>query len=133
MNNQTTNSVAESAAEAEKLEVAAKNEPDTLVYTHQFKQPFTYHNATYERLTFDWGTLTGSDHIAIENEMLRRGKTLIVPAYTGDFLCGMAARACTDRNGEGFRVLNTDAMKAMPMRDFQAICRKAQDFLIRAE
>jgi len=134
-NNQTTdtNSVAESAAEAEKLEAIAKNEPDNLVYTHQFKKPFTYQNVTYEQLTFDWSTLTGNDYIAIETEMLRRRKTLIVPEYTSEFLCAMAARACTNRNEEGFRILNTDAMKAMPMRDFQAICRTAQYFLLRAE
>lgn len=135
MNNQITdtNSVAESAAEAEKLEAAAKNEPDILVYTHRFKKPFTYQSITYEQLTFDWSTLTGNDYIAIETEMLRRRKTLVVPEYTSDFLCGMAVRACTDRNEEGFRILNTDIIKAMPIRDFRVICGMAQNFLLRAE
>lgn len=134
-NNQTTDtsSVAKNVAEAEKLAAIANNEPDIFAYTHHFMQPFAYHGATIEQLTFDWGTLTGKDHMDIENEILRRGKTLVLPAYTGEFLCGMAVRACTNRSSEGFRILDMDAMRAMPMRDFQTICKRAQRFLLRAE
>lgn len=63
---------------------------------------------------------------------MRRGKTLVTPEFTGEFLCGMAVRACTGRTQDGFRILNADAMKAMPLRDFQVICKKARDFLLRA-
>ncbi len=121
---------AEAAAD---LEREAKNEPDTGIYVHTFRHPFDYRAHTYETLTFDWETLTGEDYLAIENEMLRKGKTLVTPAFSGDFLCGMAVRACTARNDEGFRAISTEALKAMPMRDFQAICGRARNFLLRAE
>ncbi len=120
---------AEAAAE---LSEAVSSEPDVFTYTHYFSKPFTFRGVTHEQLTFDWGALTGNDHMAIETEMLRHGKTLIVPEYTSEFLCGMAVRACTARNDENFRVLNTDAMKAMPMRDFQTICKRARNFLLHA-
>ncbi len=96
------------------------------------KLPFSYQGVTIEKLTFDWGKLTGEDHLAIENELLLRGKTLVTPEFTGEFLCGMATRACTDRNGDGFRILNMEVLKAMPMRDFQTICKRARAFLLRA-
>lgn len=121
------------AEQAIKIAEEANTEQDCFTYTHKFKKPFSYRNMIYEQLTFDWGSLTGKDHMAIENEILRRGKTLILPAYTSEFLCGMAVRACIDKNEEGFHILNDDAMKAMPMRDFQTICQKARDFLLRGE
>lgn len=122
----------DSAAEAVALEDTARAEQDSGVYTHTFKRPFSHQGITIERLTFDWGKLTGEDHLAIENELLLRGKTLVTPEFTGEFLCGMATRACTDRNGDGFRILNMEVLKALPMRDFQTICKKARAFLLRA-
>lgn len=121
-----------SAVEAAALESEARAEQDNGIYTHTFKRPFSYQGVTIEKLTFDWGKLTGEDHLAIENELLLKGKTLVTPEFTGEFLCGMATRACTDRNGDGFRILNMEVLKAMPMRDFQTICKKARAFLLRA-
>ncbi len=120
------------AVEAAALESEAKAERDNSIYTHTFKHPFSYQGVTIEKLTFDWGKLTGEDHLAIENELLLRGKTLVTPEFTGEFLCGMATRACTERNGDGFRILNMEVLKALPMRDFQTICKKARAFLLRA-
>ena len=120
------------AVEAAAVESAAKAEQDKGVYTHKFNPAFTFQGITHESLTFNWGSLTGADHLAIENELLMRGKTLITPEFTGEFLCGMAVRACTDRTPDGFRVLDQDAMKALPLRDFQTICKRARAFLLRA-
>lgn len=120
------------AAAAAALEEQAKAEPDDGSYTHTFKRPFTYQGSTFEKLTFDWDSLTGDDHVAIENEILMRGKTLVTPEFSSEFLRGMAIRACTERNADGFRVVNTDVMKAMPIRDFQIICKRARSFLLRA-
>ena len=123
----------EAAAEAAvQLENEAKAEPDALTYTHTFKKPFEYMGRSIKELTFDWGALSGEDHQAIEDDMLRHGLTLVLPAYTGAFLNGMAVRACTDRTPDGFRVLDQDAMKALPLRDFQTICKRARAFLLRA-
>ena len=124
--------IEDAAAEAAALEEQAQAEPDEGSYTHIFKHPFTYQGVAIEKLTFDWYALTGEDHIAIENEMLMRGMTLVVPEFTGEFLCGMAVRACTERGPNGFRVLDQETMKALPMRDFQTICKKARSFLLRA-
>ena len=121
------------AAQAAALETAAKAKEGGDTYTHILKHPFTCRGAAIEELTIDWGSLTGADHLAIENELLMRGKTLVTPEFTGEFLCGMAIRACTDRTPDGFRVLDLDTMKKLPLRDFQTICKRARTFLLRAE
>lgn len=118
--------------EAAKQEREAREEPDTTAYTHKFKKPFTWEGKTYEELTFNWGRLTGADHLEIENELLMRGKTLTTPEFTGDFLVGMAVRACTEKKDDGKRAMNIFAIKSMPLRDFQRICRQARYFLLRA-
>lgn len=125
--------LAQDAAEAERVEEEAKREKETGSYTHTFKNPFPWKGKTYEKLTFDWTALDGGDHLEIESEIVMKGRTLVSPAFTGDFLAGMAARACTERDEEGKRVIDGQALKKMPMTDFQAITRKARGFLLRAE
>lgn len=61
-----------------------------------------------------------------------KGRTLVNAAFTGDFLAGMAARACTERDESGKRVIDGQAVTEMPLGDFQAITRKARGFLLRA-
>lgn len=128
--NTEKNRIATSAADAASAERAAKAEEDITVYIHVFKTPFAYQGATIETLTFEWGKLTGADHLAIETEMLMRGKTLVTPEFTGDFLCGMAVRASQARSDTGFRLVTDELLKSLPMRDFQVICKKARGFLL---
>ncbi len=128
----TTLNIGEAAIQAEEQENTAKKEQDTSIYTHTFATPFECRGTSYEQLTFDFGRLTGADHLEIENELLMRGKTLVIPEYTGEFLLGMAVRACTERRPDGKHVLDIMAFKAMPMRDFQVICKRARSFLLRA-
>ncbi len=125
--------IAEDASEASNVEEEAKREREIGIYTHEFKKPFRWKEHTFERLTFDWTTLSGRDHLDIETEILLKGRTLINPAFTGDFLAGMAARACTERDDKGKRVIDTKAITEMPMADFQSITRSARGFLLRAE
>ena len=128
------------AVAAEELERKAKAENDITTYTHRFSSPFTFHiitkdaikDTTVDTLTFNWDTLTGTDYLEIEDEVMMRGKPLVVPAFTGLFLCGMAVRACTLRNEDGTRTLDARALKSMPIRDFQTIIKRAQSFLQRA-
>lgn len=120
------------AAKAEALELAASAGPDRGVYVHDFRKPFQYQGAEHTQLRFDFGSLTGADYIAIENDMIRHGKTLVSPEFSGDFLCGMAVRCCPDRNENGMRVVSAETMRAMPIRDFIAICKEARSFLLRA-
>ncbi|NCE63021.1 hypothetical protein D1159_00140 [Pseudoflavonifractor sp. 524-17] len=125
--------VAEDAADAERAEEEAKKEQETGSYTHTFKKPFRWKERTFDSLTFDWTTLKGRDHLEIEQEVLMKGRTLVSPAFTGEFLAGMTARACTERDEKAKRVIDTQAVMEMDMVDFQAITRKARGFLLRAE
>ncbi len=84
--------VAEDVAEAERVAEEARKEPEAGSYTHTFKKPFPWKGKTYETLTFDWASLDGGDHLEIESEIVMKGRTLVSPAFTGDFLAGMAAR-----------------------------------------
>ena len=131
---ETTEGMAETLAEAaEQIEAdALAEEPDSERYTHYFKRPFTYEGRTVETLTFDWDTLRGRDSLAIERELRAKNITLVVPAYTGEYLVGMAASACVDRTEEGKRFVGTDMIQAMPLGDFQQITKQARYFLIRA-
>lgn len=83
-------------------------------------------------MTFRWDSLTGADHLAAENELMILGKTLVIPEYTGMYLCSMAARACAERQEDGKRVLDAQILKTIPVRDFRTICRQVQGFLLRA-
>ena len=131
---ETSESMAETLAEAaEQIEAdALAEEPDSERYTHYFKRPFTYEGRTVETLTFDWDTLSGRDSLAIERDLRTKNITLVIPAYTGEYLVGMAARACVDRTEEGKRFVGTDMIQAMPLGDFQQITKQARNFLIRA-
>ena len=121
------------AAAAEQEAAKAKRRKETGSYTHTFKKPFQWKGRVFDTLTFDWTTLSGRDHLEIESEILMKGRTLISPAFTGDFLAGMAARACTERDEKGKHVIDGQAVKEMSLTDFQVITREARGFLLRAE
>ena len=134
MNDEKKTTILEDIAEqAEKLETEAKDEEDVGTYTHTFKKPFTYESTTYEKLTFNWNSLSGKDSVAIERELLRRGLTTVLAEFTPEYLAEMAVRACTYRNNEGFRTVTADMLYALPIREFRKICGAAQRFLMRAE
>lgn len=123
------------AAAAEAVEDEARQEPadEFVSYTHVFKTPFQYEGRTYEKLTFDWESLSGRDSLDIEAELRKRGINLVVPAYTGAYLTGMAARACTERNTKGKRFVTNAMIQSMPLGAFQKICGSARTFLLLAE
>lgn len=123
--------VEELAAVAEKQEQAAQREPNVLVYVHTLSKPLQWEGNTYDKLTFRWDTLTGADHLEIEFEMLKKGQTLVVPEYTGDYLCGMAVRACEEWKNLG--PARNGAMRKLPLKDFSVICKKARSFLMVSE
>lgn len=136
MSTEKKNGAADFSAAAEAavmLEAEANNEPDILSYTHTFKKPFEFNGHTITELTFDWGGLTGEDFQAIEDDMLRHGKTLVVPAASGPFLAGMAVRACTNRDSNGIRIVDADLLRALPLRDYQKIYMGARRFLLHSE
>jgi hypothetical protein len=104
-------------------QVAAKSR-DT--YVHRFSSPFTYQGKEYKELTFDWGKLTGKDHMDIIDECMMHGKAVILPSHSVHFLIRMAALACTEPIG-------SDAFPLMPMPDFNRITSAARSFLLRTE
>lgn len=124
--------IPEAAEQAETLDAAAQAEDDTGTYTHVFKKPFTYQGVTYEKLTFNWDSLSGKDSVAIERDLLRRGLTTVLAEFTPEYLAGMAVRACTYRNDDGFRTVTPDTLDAMPIHEFRRICGAARSFLLRA-
>ncbi len=128
-----TTTIQDTAEQAEKLEAEARSEDDVSTYTHTFKKPFTYQGVTYDKLTFNWASLTGKDSVAIERDLLRRGLTTVMAEFTPEYLAAMAARACTYRNDEGFRTVTTDTIYAVPLREFRIICGAARRFLMRSE
>lgn len=126
-------SIEDAARAAEEQAQEAQKEPDVGRYTHVFSTPFSHEGETYERLTFQWDTLTGKDSLAIERELRTNGITVVVAEYTPEYLASMAARACTYRDSEGRRKVGADTLQAMPLRDFRGICAQARRFLQRAE
>lgn len=123
----------ESAAEAAATLEEAKTGPDAMTNAHTFGEPFQLRDHTVTELAFNWGGLTGEDFEVIEDDMLRHGKTLVTPSFTGAFLAGMAVRACTNQDANGIRIVDADMLRALPIRDYQKIYMSARRFLLRSE
>lgn len=127
-----TTTIQDAAEQAERLKREAGEQTDVGSYTHVFEEPFTYEGTTYEKLAFNWKTLSGKDSASIERELLNRNVTTVIAEFTPEYLAAMAARACTYRNADGFRTITTDALYALPLPDFRAICAAARRFLLRS-
>ena len=99
----------------------------TGLYVHTFKKPFDYMGKKYKELTFDWESLTGRDSLDIEAEVeITTGRAVIVPAFSGEYLIRMAAKACAEPIGY-------DALEFMPLVDYNKIRSPARSFLLAAE
>lgn len=90
-------------------------------YTHTFKKAFEYEGNKYTTVNFNFGKLTGSEMLAIESEMQANNEYAIDPLLSRNFLCKMASKA----GGMG-----SDALEAMPAKDFIQITNAARNFLI---
>lgn len=113
--------------DADEFAVAEKEAVNSdYTYTHKFRKPFEYQGKTYNELTFEWDKLTGKDGLAIENELQQLGKALIAPAFSGEYLIRLAARACTVP-------LGADAFEIMPIADYNKIRSAARSFLLKSE
>lgn len=115
--------VKQTAAVEEKKVNVTESDTDTdgLNYTHVFKNPFEFEGKTYDKLTFNFEGLLGSDMIAVENEMASVGEYVLSPEISTSFLAKMAARAA----GVG-----SDLIEHLPIRDFGKIKNKSRDFLV---
>lgn len=122
-----TNEVTTPIVDSNELSAAEQAaEESTNTFTIRFQEPFTFEGKTYEELTFVWDKLTGKDGLAIENEMQAKGHPVIVPAFSGEYLVRMAARACTTPIG-------VDVICAMPLSGYNRIRSAARSFLLKSE
>ena len=96
------------------------------VYEHVFKKPFQWEGKTYGQLTFDFEKLTGRDTLAIERELAAKNIFTVVRSLNIEFQMRVAARACTEKIG-------TDALEAMPIRDFETIVNRVRGFFAAAD
>lgn len=112
------------AEELEHAEEAAKTAED--LYKLKLRKTLTYDGVEYSELEFDFDGLTGADSLAIEQEINRAGLQLAVPAFSGEFIVRMCARACTSPLGK-------DAWKLLSMRDWHRLRAKARNFMLASE
>ena len=112
------------AKEVEAAQQAAEKAEDLFVL--KFKKPFSYEGVDYDSLSFDFDGLTGADSLAVENEMSKLGISVVVPAFSGEYLSRIAARACTTRIG-------SDALRQMKLTDYNKLRSATRNFLMRSE
>ena len=123
-------------AAAEAAAKAKAEQENSSAYVHKLKKPFTFEGCTIEELSFDFDQLTGNDSLAIEDELQAIGKPTISPTFSGQFLIRMAARACTATVVDGSgrpRRLGDDALRALPISEFNRVRSKARSFLLASE
>lgn len=118
----------ENYVDEKELEIAkqeAENSPD--IFTIHFKKPVLYNNVEYSELSFDFNKLTGRAGLDIEQELQAIGRPAIVPAFSGEYLVRMAARACTTAN------IGCDIFDNMKLSDYNKIRSAARSFLLMSE
>lgn len=110
--------------ELEKAKEEAKKADDLVVL--KFKKPFTYESVDYDELEFDFDGLTGNDSLEVEKELARQGTQVAVPAFSGEYIIRIAARACTTPIG-------SDAFRLMSLKDYNRVRAKVRNFLMASE
>ena len=103
-----------------------KKTEEANVVTIELKRPITYNDKEYTELTFDFDALTGSDSLAIEDELMALGKSALVPALSSEYLIRFAAKACKEPIG-------SDIFLAMNIKDYQRVRNAAKNFLLNLE
>lgn len=104
------------------IEDEAKKSPDQ--FTLKLDPAFTFEGKTYEELSFDFGTLTGADFISASNEMAARGRMMVSPSFSPEFIMILCTKACEKKIG-------TDLLRALPLGPFNRLWRAGRDFLLR--
>lgn len=86
----------------------------------------TYNGVDYEALDFDFEKLTGADANNIEAELQALGKTVLVPALSGDYLMRMSVKACQQPIG-------VDIFDTMSLKSYNKIRTAARNFLLNSD
>jgi len=111
----------------EELNAAQEEAKDAAkLFTLKFKKPLSYNGEEYDELSFDFEALTGRDSIVVEKELARNGVQVVAPAFNGEYLIRIAARACTVRVGY-------DVAYHMSISDYNKLRSATRNFLMRSE
>lgn len=115
----------ENAAVEEAAEMLEKDSEKTDgVYTIELKKPLMYNGTEYNKLTFDFNKLTGTDAVNIEDELAAKGENVFMNEIASSvYLMTMAARACEEH-------VTFNALKKLGIVDFNRIKNKARLFLL---
>lgn len=112
---------------AEELKQAEEEAKDAKgMFVMRFKKPISYNGKEYSELAFDFESLTGRDSLDVEKELTRSGTQIVVPAFNGEYLVRIAARACTTRVGY-------DVVYNMSIIDYNKLRSAVRNFLMRSE
>lgn len=118
----------ENNVDEKELELAqqeAENSTDT--FTIHLKKPVLYNNTEYSELSFDFSKLTGRAGLDIEQELQAIGRPALIPAFSGEYLVRMAARACTTAK------IGCDIFDNMKLSDYNKVRSAARSFLLQSE
>ena len=96
------------------------------LFTLKLKKPLSYEGKEYEELSFDFDGLTGRDSLDVERELAIRGIQVAVPAFSGEYIIRIAAKACTVPVGH-------DAFEYMSLKDYNRLRSKVRNFLMGSE
>lgn len=111
----------------EELEQAKEKAKDAeVLFKLKFKKPFVYEGNEYTELSFDFDNLTGRDSLDVERELSMRGIQVAVPAFSGEYIIRIAAKACTEAIGY-------DAFERMALKDYNRLRSKVRNFLMGSE
>ncbi len=92
----------------------------------KFKRPISYNGKDYTELAFDFESLTGRDSLEVEKELTRSGVQIVAPAFNGEYIVRIAARACTVQVGY-------DVVYEMSITDYNKLRSAVRNFLMRSE
>ncbi len=96
------------------------------LFTLKLKKPLSYEGKEYGELSFDFDGLTGRDSLDVERELAIRGIQVAVPAFSGEYIIRIAAKACTEPVGY-------DAFEYMSLKDYNRLRSKVRNFLMGSE
>ena len=110
--------------ELERAKAEAKKAEN--LFTLKLKKPINYDGTEYDEFSFDFDGLTGKDSLAVERELATRGIQVAVPAFSGEYIIRIAAKACTVPVGY-------DAFEKLSLKDYNRLRGKVRNFLMASE
>ncbi len=100
--------------------------PDYSNTVIRLSMPVLHDGIEIQELAFHWGGLTGKDALNIESEANTRRKVVNNPAFSVEYLIGMAVRASEP-------AVDRDFFLRMPLSDFNRVRGAARDFLLYSD